>query len=145
ADSMGSSLALSLAVMLTGLVVVLAQIHRRQTTLATAARMADLRFDLDERLSTALECGLATGVSSHQPVVHALLADAAARSASVDPVALVPLRVPRPAWYALALALAFAALEMVPGGPGLPTAARPSSPPALAPGSTPRILETAAL
>src|SRR5690606_31781944 len=124
---------------------VLGYIHRRRATLATAARMADVRFDLDERLSTALECGLGTGASSDQPVVRALLADAAARSASVDPVTLVPLAVPRPAWYALALALAFAALEMVPAGPGLPTAAAPPSPPALAPSSAPRIVETAAL
>jgi hypothetical protein len=145
ADSIVSSLALSLGVLLAGVAGVLAHIHRRQATLATAARMADLRFDLDERLGTALECGLATGASSDQPVVRALLADAAARSAGVDPVALVPLRVPRPAWHALALALAFAALEMVPGGPGLPTTSTAASPPALAPSSAPRILETAAL
>lgn len=145
ADSLSSSLVLALGVLLTGVAGVLGYIHRRRATLATAARMADVRFDLDERLSTALECGLGTGASSDQPVVRALLADAAARSASVDPVTLVPLAVPRPAWYALALALAFAALEMVPAGPGLPTAAAPPSPPALAPSSAPRIVETAAL
>src|SRR5690606_1499256 len=139
ADSLSSSLVLALGVLLTGVAGVLGYIHRRRATLATAARMADVRFDLDERLSTALECGLGTGASSDQPVVRALLADAAARSASVDPVTLVPLAVPRPAWYALALALAFAALEMVPAGPGLPTAAAPPSPPALAPSSAPRI------
>lgn len=85
-------------------------IRRATPTVLDLAIQADRRYDLQERLSTALEStapGAGGMAGSLEPL---LLADAAAAGERVDSRALVQVPLARPAgWLAVALALAVAA------------------------------------
>jgi predicted nucleic acid-binding Zn-ribbon protein len=81
----------------------------RKITVEEAARWLDQKQGLKERLSTALEFG---GKAPSEEVVNStwhqlVVADANAAAASVDPKALLPLRLPsRSRWVAATLAVA---------------------------------------
>ncbi len=91
------------AVLTIGILLTAAWVWRSRPDLIEMARRADGCFDLDERLSTAVELGARHDRAAHtSPVVAALFHDAMAHAASVDPRRLVPIGIPRPA-FALAL------------------------------------------
>jgi len=116
-----------------GLLATAIWVRRRLPDLLEIARRADLHFQLDERLSTAVELESQGARASHSsPVAAALFRDAAAHAPRVDARQLAPIGVPRPA-IALALgAIALLALELT----------TPANRSATAPGAS--ILATAA-
>ena len=83
--------------------------------LATLARAADRTFALQERLSTALEVD--ASLQPHaalDPVRAALLADAEARAAAIDPRQIVRLGLPRSTWAVPVLIAAAVLVQLVP-------------------------------
>ncbi len=81
---------------------------------ATLARRADRLFAFDERLSTALEIDAARTSGWAATLRTAALAEAGQRASAIDPKRLSPLKAPAALWAVLALALALAALILVP-------------------------------
>ncbi|HEV7679473.1 MAG TPA: hypothetical protein VGQ42_12975 [Candidatus Dormibacteraeota bacterium] len=82
---------------------------RRMPTLSWVARMADARFQQQERLATALEHGDATGVAFRAQ----LLAEAAGRAAALPARDAFPLRHHRPRGLAFIAAAALAAVAVL--------------------------------
>lgn len=81
---------------------------------AMLARRADRLFAFDERLSTALEIDGARSGGWAATLRTAALAEAGQRASAIDPKILSPLKAPSALWAVLALALALAALTLVP-------------------------------
>jgi hypothetical protein len=100
-------------VLAVGLLVTALWWWRSRPDLLEMARRADRYFDLDERLSTAVELG-SRGADGDQvsPVTAALYRDAAAHAARVDPRRLVPIGIPRPAIALALVAIGVLALEL---------------------------------
>jgi hypothetical protein len=90
----------------------------RRVPAGDAARLADRAFGLQDRVATALEWGAR---ADRTPLVDALVADATARVASLEPRRIVPRVLPRearwlPAPVLAALVLAFAPAVPLPSG-----------------------------
>src|SRR5262249_32934742 len=116
--------------------------------LATFARLADQAFALQERLSTALEVAANLRSDSAPDAVRAaLLDDAERRAGTIDPRALVRLRLPRAAWGVPALVAAAILLQVAPpnafgrSAPGASSAGRGTDG---SPLSRPQAVDTAA-
>ncbi len=95
---------------LTGLVVGLIIVWLRPRPLPRLARLFDRRFDLAERLTTAVEIG-AGRLRTTPAMAAAQLADTLDAAARVDPRTLLPLRASRRALGALAVLTAALALS----------------------------------
>lgn len=94
---------------------------RSALSLMDAARLAEARLPLKERLSSALEFDAAA--HSH-PLLALQHADADSHARALDAQAAVPRRVPREAWLAAALLLALALILWLPFLPFGPTLAQ---------------------
>lgn len=138
----GHLLWLALAALLAFLTVAAVQAWRNVPTLLGIAQLADARYDLLERVTTAFET-LQRGAET--PVQKALLDDAAARSRQIDPAELVPNSLPWPIWPSVALTGVAMVLILLPQPAALAPDSRTAST-ANMEGSTPegRIEETGA-
>lgn len=99
-----------------GWLVVLMYVGRTAPDLLDMARLAEARFALRERLSTALEASNPARPANalQAGVYQQLLQDAARHAAQVEPARLIPFGWPRPAGYLLAALAAAALLQWLP-------------------------------
>jgi hypothetical protein len=103
-----------------GLAAGAVRVRRLRETPLQVARRVDRRLSLDDRLSTALEFGLAEGASAGTPpVLRSLFHEAAALGERIEPRAMVPLRLPRPVLPALLLLSLAIGLEAATPEPGV--------------------------
>ncbi|MSR21961.1 MAG: hypothetical protein EXR92_00115 [Gemmatimonadetes bacterium] len=120
--------AVALGVLAVGLITTWIRVRRTTPDLLTIARRADVRFELDERLSTALEFGMAGPAREDvSPVLLALFQDVAEHADQVHPRVLVPLSMPRPTWYLMTVGAAVLAFELTAPLSRSATAAAPLS------------------
>ncbi len=105
------------AVFVAGAAVALVVASLRTPDIAAMARIAEQRFTLQERLSTALEARARVGAHPPPTVVRALLRDAAGQSGAIDPRRLIAMRIPRAAWLFPAVIALLAVVEFAPPAP----------------------------
>lgn len=83
----------------------------RTPSLEQVAQLADARFALLQRMTTAYETHRRGPLT---PVEKALIRDAAARTGEVDPASMVPLSFPRPLWPVVVALGAFLLVQVLP-------------------------------